>query len=274
MAGTPTNFKKQQIPQDKVLFFWDKVPGAVGYFLYYRPFGGTWSKVSSDPIPNSQIHVPYPHEPIPPMAVSWDPVLMRQLVLNTENTTDFYVVSWDGISESAPSQVLTYYPPELMVPVQRDNPEKKQHLMRWDPLDERWKNWDSKVSDDVAQLLLTQIRDILMGSVSVDVSILSHNSVSTVAHGVETTILTYTVPLPDSIYFDGVMATGTSDGLWAIYINSSRRIGFWTSEQDRTGSHRFPAPIKLNVGDIVDIKVIHYHPEFTADFEVTFLGHK
>ena len=129
------------------------------------------------------------------------------------------------------------------------------------------------VIDEDAITLLQEILEALGGTPAPLQSIIERQPATLVPGNVETTVLTYTVS-GSTLWLDEVVVTGPVDGKWGIYINTVRKIPYWTSEQNRTGIITFPKSLKLIVGTIIDIKILHNYTSFTPDFEATLIGHR
>lgn len=106
----------------------------------------------------------------------------------------------------------------------------------------------------------------------VDGSVVVRQTASTVPGETESTVLTYTVA-GDPLLLDLVTATGTYAAEFRLYIN-----GTWYETQrmgiEQPVAHFTFAPHRLEVGDVVDIKVFHYDTNNNRDFESTLKGHR
>ena len=101
------------------------------------------------------------------------------------------------------------------------------------------------------------------------VDVLVFGSQSAVPDTTETTVASYTALGEETI--GDIMMGGTSYARFNIYLNTV--LSFVV----RSGPQRhidllFGRPWQLSVGDVVDVKVIHYNTDDTDDFEVTVLG--
>ena len=101
------------------------------------------------------------------------------------------------------------------------------------------------------------------------VDILDFSAITGVVNSIETTILTYTA-LGDETVGDIIMG-GTSYARFNIYINTVLRFVL-RSGPARQCNLALQRPLQLVTGDVVDVKVIHYHTDATDDFEATILG--
>jgi hypothetical protein len=101
------------------------------------------------------------------------------------------------------------------------------------------------------------------------VSALAGGSVTSVTASTLTTILTYTAVAAKRITRIGV--SGTDYAKFQLFLNTvpieTKRTG-----PDRTLDFVFASPLTLAVSDILDIKVTHYAPGVSADFESTIYG--
>jgi len=87
-----------------------------------------------------------------------------------------------------------------------------------------------------------------------------------------TTVVTHTV-VGSTLYLDGFQLTGQVDGEITFVINTLIKMKIRSAEMDRNGVMIFPAPIKLTVGDIVDVKIEHFDTG-TFTFNATLFGHR
>ena len=101
------------------------------------------------------------------------------------------------------------------------------------------------------------------------VNILAFSAITGVANSIETTITTYTV-LGDETIGDIVMG-GTSYARFNIYVNTILKFVI-RSGPTRQANLSLSRPVQFIPGDVIDVKVIHYHTDATDDFEATILG--
>lgn len=131
--------------------------------------------------------------------------------------------------------------------------------------------YDSATMDLVRVRADSQGRLIL--SPTATASILEFDEELTVAANSVTTILSYT-NTGSLLYLDTLIATGEVDAEYRLVINGTTKMKYRTSEQNRTMNVPFPMSQLIQIGDIVDIKVIHYHTASTADFSANIIGHR
>lgn len=104
-------------------------------------------------------------------------------------------------------------------------------------------------------------------------SVFEYAEALTIADNALTTILTHTVVTAD-LLLDKILASGTVDAEYRIVVNGSTKAKYITSEQDRTAKFDFPVAQKFAIGDVIDIKVVHFNTSVTADFNTSLIGHK
>lgn len=108
---------------------------------------------------------------------------------------------------------------------------------------------------------------------------IEHDEELIVAANTPATILIYTNTVANGFVFvDEIIATGTVDACYEIWLSGVRKIQYRTSEQDRTLRIKFPASWQLKRTDFVEIKVRHDDPANagtnTGDFTASIIGHK
>lgn len=103
-------------------------------------------------------------------------------------------------------------------------------------------------------------------------SVWEYAEISSVAASAVTTILTHTVTT-SKLFLDMILASGDVDAEFIIVVNGSNKARYKTSEQDRTAKFLFTAAQRFNVGDIIDIKVVHFASTSGA-FNASLIGHK
>jgi PKD repeat protein len=97
--------------------------------------------------------------------------------------------------------------------------------------------------------------------------------VSMVPSGIETTIVTYTVPVDKTFYFIGLNASGNANGLYKLYVDGTSTLAGRTSVANLTLSINYAySPVKVEAGDTIAIKVTHY-ASVACEFEGTILGY-
>lgn len=94
-----------------------------------------------------------------------------------------------------------------------------------------------------------------------------------VASGVETTIVSYTVPSGKEFFVQSILASGNADGEFKFYINGVQKLYGRTSSANREEKNIFGGAvgIKTVTGDILSLTVLQVEgvPE---DYEATILG--
>jgi hypothetical protein len=99
-----------------------------------------------------------------------------------------------------------------------------------------------------------------------------YNDTNSVPPGIETTILTYTVPAGKSLSILGMYGWGNYDGEYTIRVNGIQIGGGWSSPSDRTLFVDFSAaPAAASAGQIVTINVTQYGTS-SYDFQANLLG--
>lgn len=100
--------------------------------------------------------------------------------------------------------------------------------------------------------------------------------VSSVASGVETTILSYTVPVGVSSYIHYVEASGTNIAMFTVYNNGSPIAKKWSIYTKLDVDYTFASPttkgVKFLAGDVITIKALHNRSslgDFSARLQVT-----
>ena len=91
--------------------------------------------------------------------------------------------------------------------------------------------------------------------------------------GVETTINNYTVPASKTFHLQSVIASGSADGEFKLYINGVQKLYGRTSSSERESQRVFGGAvgIKCVAGDAIVLKVTHYETT-TQEFESTLAG--
>jgi len=96
---------------------------------------------------------------------------------------------------------------------------------------------------------------------------------TTLASGIETSLVIYTNTTNETLLLDQLIATGQADGLFRVLFNSETIVKYRTSEQDRTLNLAFPTGLLLGKNDTIEIKVTNCWDE-VADFSGTFIIHR
>lgn len=101
------------------------------------------------------------------------------------------------------------------------------------------------------------------------VGALASDSVVGVTNGVLTTVLTYTAVA--NVRLTRISVSGTDYAKFQLFLNTTL-VETKRSGPDRSLDFIFTAPLGLDAGDILDVKVTHYAPGVSADFESTVYG--
>lgn len=102
-----------------------------------------------------------------------------------------------------------------------------------------------------------------------------YNSVSSVSSSILTTILSYTVPVGKTDYLGKIEISGTNTAQYEIFINGNPnglKRTYFGGSLNETLDYSFgnETGLKLNTGDIVEVKVIHGRPSL-GDFEARLI---
>ena len=108
-----------------------------------------------------------------------------------------------------------------------------------------------------------------VSSTMLPVTVKAFSAITGVPNSIETTLLTYTI-LGDETFGD-VILSGTDYARFNIYLNTTLQFVV-RSGPSRNANLSLQRPLQLGIGDIIDVKVIHYNLAATADFEATLLG--
>jgi len=96
---------------------------------------------------------------------------------------------------------------------------------------------------------------------------------SLVPSGIETTVVSYTVPVDKTFYFIGLNASGNANGIFKLYVESDAILAGRNSVANLNVSLNYSySPIKVASGDTISIKVLH-QASVSCDFEGTILGY-
>jgi len=101
------------------------------------------------------------------------------------------------------------------------------------------------------------------------VEVKAFSAITGVANSIETTIATYTTVGNETI--SDILISGTSYARFNVYLNTVLRFVI-RSGPSRQANLSIQRPLQLGVGDVIDVKVIHYNTDATDDFEATILG--
>ena len=103
-------------------------------------------------------------------------------------------------------------------------------------------------------------------------TILQKGSALIVPNTTLTTILTFT-NTSDILWFEGFNGSGEIDAEYTLVINTILKMSLMSSEQNRYVQHFFGVPgMRIEIGDIIDIKVQHFNTVVTGDFHASLWG--
>lgn len=105
------------------------------------------------------------------------------------------------------------------------------------------------------------------GSGLVPMSVLKYAEVTGVGDSTLTTVATYTISSEAQV--GQVLCSGTTPAKFSIWINA---VKIATQRSAADYNAEFPINLSVTSGDIVDVKVEHYHTGEIEDFEATILG--
>jgi len=92
------------------------------------------------------------------------------------------------------------------------------------------------------------------------------NSITTIAGSSQVTLLTYTNATGALLQVGSVIATGSVDAEYELQLNATKFLVLRSSEQDRNAAAHFGFGLRLEIGNILTVKVTHYDT-FVADFD-------
>jgi hypothetical protein len=110
-------------------------------------------------------------------------------------------------------------------------------------------------------------------SISTPSLLLFHNDISSVASGVETTIITVTAPV-GGLRIQKIDASGENVALYRVYVNGIEiydKRSWWTAFNVGFKFENFDNGYLLTSGQILTVTCYHTRP-YTADFEATVLA--
>ncbi len=119
----------------------------------------------------------------------------------------------------------------------------------------------------------TEYTDDCGGYMNPILTIAQPGSINTIAGNSQVTIVTYTNNTGGVLRITGCLGHGTVDAEYVLAVNGDIIGTVMSSEQDRNGKIIIERGYRINNGDIVTVKVTHFH-DFTADFKATIYGHK
>lgn len=104
-----------------------------------------------------------------------------------------------------------------------------------------------------------------------EISIIKPGSAGPLAGGSIDTIVSLENDTGNVIFVDAVRCEGNVDAEYFIFIDTERKEKLRTPESKP--EFLYPTPLRLEVGQIMDVKVEHHHPA-TALFSATIIGHR
>lgn len=157
------------------------------------------------------------------------------------------------------------YPDHIGGDEQTESPTKHQQSLLGG---ERGTNLARRLETDAARNLYVRIAadDVAPPA---RVSALASDDVANVPNGSLTTILTFTAAADTRV--TRISVSGTDYAKFQVFLNTvlleTKRSG-----PDRSLDFAFVAPLGMDAGNVLDIKVTHYAPTVLADFESTVYG--
>lgn len=104
-------------------------------------------------------------------------------------------------------------------------------------------------------------------------SITEFDITTLVTTSVETTIVSYTVPVDSIFYFTGFTASGNTNALYRLYVESAVILAGRSTAANLNVERNFAyAPFNVPAGDTISLKVYH-ETGVACDFEGTILGY-
>lgn len=114
------------------------------------------------------------------------------------------------------------------------------------------------------------------GSVGVSYTLIpTYNEITNVASGIESTIVTYTVPLTNSFFLTKILTSGTDVAEFRLYLNSTIIDKRYTSFTEYNTKFEFDVAsqatgLKLNAGDVLVVTAIQNRAD-TCNFNGNIL---
>jgi hypothetical protein len=129
----------------------------------------------------------------------------------------------------------------------------------------------SATTEDFKANLLGNLYSIVPSSIwGIPVNV--YDDVTSIPPGVETNVITYTVPATKTLSILGMYCWGNYDGEFTIRVNGVQVGGGWSSPSDRTLFVDFSsAPVGASAGLVVTINVTQYGTA-SYDFQANLLG--
>jgi hypothetical protein len=106
-----------------------------------------------------------------------------------------------------------------------------------------------------------------------DQSILEHGLQSTVVKDSVVTLITFTNGGPGPAFIDGVRGNFNADGELFVDIDTVRKDSARATASNPTTQILFPKGQRLEVGQVLDVKGIHYL-DVSAELRATLFGHR
>lgn len=101
------------------------------------------------------------------------------------------------------------------------------------------------------------------------VNALAYNAITNVTDNTLVTIVTYTATVARKI--TRISCSGTDYAKFQLVLNTTT-IETKRSGPDRSAEFVFISPLSLQIGDILDIKVVHYNTSVLTNFEASIYG--
>ena len=89
--------------------------------------------------------------------------------------------------------------------------------------------------------------------------------------GVNTLTTVATLPANGIKFISKIFCSGEENGRWEVYIDSVLKATARTI--DRQVNFDFNIPLKILATEVVDVKVTHFGPGTTSDFDSTIFGY-
>lgn len=105
-------------------------------------------------------------------------------------------------------------------------------------------------------------------------SILEPGSLSDLAPDGKGTVLSFTNAGPDVAWIDGVRGEGDVDFEMFLLIDTVQKEATRASIATPKAEILYPTPQRLEVGQLLEVKVEHHTPNELANFRVTLFGHR
>lgn len=102
------------------------------------------------------------------------------------------------------------------------------------------------------------------------VSVIEFDEALAVPAAVETTILSYTVGVGETLFLDGIEVSGENIAEYTVYIAATKRQVKRTWWADFNASFKFEGS-KIAAGTVIEVKVEH-NSNMVGNFEATLLG--